>query len=69
MKIKTLKQYREDKNLTQLEASKILEINTIYLSHIENGRRNPSDSLKNKMSKLYKVPVTDIFLASQLPKW
>lgn len=68
MKIKTLKQYREDRNLTQIEASKILGINAIYLSHIENGRRNPSDNLKNKMARLYKVPVTDIFLASQLPK-
>lgn len=68
MKTKNLKQIREEKGLTQEEASKLLEINKIYLSHIENKRRNPSDKLKNKMAKVYKVSVVDIFLATQLPK-
>lgn len=68
MKTKTLKQFREERKLTQEEASKLLGINKCYLSMLENGDRNPSDSLKNKMAKIYKVPNTEIFLASQLPK-
>lgn len=68
MKTKTLKQLREDRGLTQEEASKLLGINKCYLSRIENKERNPSDDLKNKMAKIYKVLNTDIFLATQLPK-
>ncbi len=68
MKVKTLKQLREERGLTQKEAAKLLEINKCYLSRIENKERNPSDELKNKMAKVYKVSNTDIFLSSQLPK-
>ena len=68
MKIKTLKQLREERGLTQEEASKLLGINKCYLSRLENKERNPSDGLKNKMAKIYQVSNTDIFLSSQLPK-
>lgn len=68
MKTKTLKQLREERGLTQDEASKLLGINKCYLSRIENKERNPSDTLKNKMAKIYKVSSVEIFLSSQLPK-
>ncbi len=68
MKTKTLKQIREERGLTQKEASELLGINMCYLSRIENKGRNPSDKLKNKMAKIYKVTNTEIFLSSQLPK-
>ena len=64
----TLKQLREKRNLTQEEASKILDINKCYLSQLENGIRNPSDKMKKKMAKLYQVEATEIFLACNLTK-
>jgi putative transcriptional regulator len=63
MKQKTLQDLRKDKNLTQEQAAKILVITKEYLSMLETGDRNPSDSLKMKMAKLYNCEIADIFLA------
>jgi len=63
MKKRTLKDLREDKDLTQEQAAKILSITKEYLSMLENGFRNPSDTLKEKMAKLYSCNIVDIFLA------
>lgn len=63
MKNKTLQELRKNKNLTQEQTAKILTITKEYLSMLENGNRNPSDSLKEKMAKLYNCDITDIFLA------
>ena len=63
-----IKEQRIKKGLTQQQASKILNINSDYLSMIENKNRNPSDKLKKKMAKLYNVSIADIFLAIQLTK-
>lgn len=63
MKNKTLQELRTDKKLTQEQASKILIITKEYLSMLENGDRNPSDKLKEKMAKLYNCDIADIFLA------
>lgn len=60
---KTLKDLREDKKLTQEQSAKILLITKEYLSMLENGSRNPSDTLKGKMAKLYECNIADIFLA------
>lgn len=62
MQKKTLKDLRENKKLTQEQASKILLITKEYLSMLENGSRNPSDALKEKMAKLYECSIADIFL-------
>lgn len=63
MKKRTLQQLRKDKKLTQEQTAKILTITKEYLSMLENGDRNPSDSLKEKMAKLYECNIADIFLA------
>lgn len=63
MRKKTLKDLRENTNLTQEQTAKILLITKEYLSMLENGARNPSDALKEKMSKLYCCDIADIFLA------
>ena len=60
---KTLQDLRKQKNLTQEQTSKILGVTKEYLSMLETGDRNPSDSLKLKMSKLYECNIADIFLA------
>ena len=63
MKKKSLQDLRKDKQLTQEQTAKILAITKEYLSMLENGGRNPSDSLKSKMAKLYGCSIADIFLA------
>ena len=63
MSKKTLQDLRKQKNLTQEQSSKILAITKEYLSMLETGDRNPSDSLKLKMAKLYDCTIADIFLA------
>lgn len=63
MKKRTLQELRKNKKLTQEQASKLLEITKEYLSMLENGDRNPSDSLKEKMAKLYDCSIADIFLS------
>lgn len=63
MKTKTLQDLRLKKGLTIEQAAKILEISKQYLSMLENGHRNASDSLKEKMAKLYDCNIVDIFLA------
>ena len=60
---RTLQKLRKDKDLTQDQAAKILTITKEYLSMLETGDRNPSDSLKEKMAKLYNCTIADIFLA------
>ena len=63
MKVKNIKEIRIKRKLTQDEASKKLGITKEYLSMIERGIRNPSDTLKYKFAELYNVSVTYIFLA------
>lgn len=59
--METIKELRIKRNLTQRETAKLLDITKEYLSMIECGTRNPSDALKEKMSKLYKVSITEIY--------
>lgn len=63
MQAKTLQKMRLDRGLTQEQASELLQITVQYLSMLETADRNPSDSLKEKMAKLYKCEIADIFLA------
>lgn len=60
---KTLQDLRKENSITQEQASKYLEITKVYLSMLENAERNPSDNLKEKMSKLYNCSIADIFFA------
>ena len=63
MKNKTLQELRNNRKLTQEQASKLLTITKEYLSMLENGDRNPSDNLKEKMARLYNCDIAYIFLA------
>lgn len=68
MKTKTLKKLREENKLTQKQVADFLGITIQYLSYLENGVRNPSDKLKEKMSSLYRCTIQDIFLAVKSTK-
>lgn len=63
MRNKTLQDLRKEKELTQEQSAKVLSITKEYLSMLENGDRNPSDTLKEKMTKLYDCDIANIFLA------
>ena len=54
--------------LTQKQVAKKLDTTITYISLIENGGRNPSDKMKEKMAKLYGCSIADIFLAIKLTK-
>lgn len=64
----TLEEIRKKKNLGLTDASKKIGITKTYLYLVEKGQRNPSDTIKIKMSKVYGVSPTTIFLATQLTK-
>jgi len=66
--MKTLKELRESKKLTQEQASNKLNITKEYLSMIERAERNPSDSLKEQMAELYGISIGYIFLAIKQTK-
>ena len=68
MKNKTLQDLRNNRKLTQEQASKLLTITKEYLSMLENGDRNPSDNLKEKMARLYNCDIAEIYLAINLTK-
>ncbi len=68
MKKYSLKELRENNNLTQKEVSERLGVNKNYISMLENGTRNPSDKMKNELAKIYKCSVVDIFLSIQTTK-
>ncbi len=68
MRTRDLRKLREDKKLTQEQASKILKITKEYLSMIERAERNPSDTLKEGMAELYNVSIAEIFLSIKQTK-
>lgn len=68
MIVKTLKELRESRKVTQEDASKEFGITKEYLSMLERGERNPSDKLKERMATYYKVSIPYIFLATNKTK-
>lgn len=68
MKVRTLKELREDKNLTQEEEAREFEITKEYLSMLERAERNPSDKLKSKMANFFGVSTSYIFLSIEQTK-
>ena len=59
----TIRNLRKAKGISQDVLSGFAGIARTHLSMIENGERNPSDQLKEEMTKLYECGIADIFLA------
>lgn len=68
MKKYSLKERREKNGLTQKQVAEQLGVNKNYISMLENGTRNPSDKMKEKLSNIYSCSVADIFLSIQTTK-
>ena len=52
-----LKTIRKQKNLNQLKVAMDLNISREALSHYENGKREPSLAMLQKMSEYYNVSI------------
>ena len=63
-----LQQLREKLKFTQKEVAEKVNVTETYIYLLEHGQRNPSDKLKKQLAEIYKVKVTDIFLATELTK-
>lgn len=55
--MKGLKAIRKERNLNQLKVALDLNISREALSHYENGKREPSLSMLNKMSEYFNVSI------------
>lgn len=56
----TLKSARVNKNLTQAEAAKKLEISVDTLSNYERGKSFPDVPIIKRMEDLYGIPYSDL---------
>lgn len=52
-----LKMVRKERNLNQLKVAMDLNISREALSHYENGKREPSLDMLNKMSEYFNVSI------------
>ena len=68
MKSFNLQQLREKNGYTQKQVAELTEVAVNYIYMLEKGMRNPSDSLKEKLSRLYKCSIEEIFSAIKLTK-
>ena len=55
--MKGLKTIRKERKLNQLKVAMDLNISREALSHYENGKREPSLDMLNKLSKYYNVSI------------
>ncbi len=56
-----LKEYRENKNMTQGQLAELVGVRRETIVHLENGKYNPSLKLAMDISKVFKVTVEDLF--------
>lgn len=60
-----VKDKRIEKNLTQLELANLVGVTPKYIGFIENGERNPSLQVAQKIAKILDSTIDDIFLRSK----
>lgn len=61
---KRIKTLRLEKELTQSELAKHLEISSTSIGSYEKEKRIPRDDLKIKIAKFFNVKVSDIFFTN-----
>lgn len=57
-----VKEKRLEKNLTQLELANLVGVTPKYIGFIENGERNPSLQVAQKIANVLGYGIDDIFL-------
>ncbi len=63
-----LKTIRKERNLNQLKVAMDLNISREALSHYENGKREPSLDMLNKMSKYFNVSIDYLINGKEFEK-
>ena len=66
--MKGLKQVRKERNLNQLKVAMDLNISREALSHYENGKREPSIDILNKLSKYFNVSIDYLINGEEFKK-
>lgn len=66
--MKGLRIVRKEKNLNQLKVAMDLNISREALSHYENGKREPSLDMLNKMSEYFNVSIDFLINAKEFEK-
>ena len=66
--MKGLKQIRKERNLNQLKVAMDLNISREALSHYENGRREPSIEMLNKLSEYFNVSIDYLINSKEFNK-
>ena len=62
----TLKSARVNKNLTQAEAAKMLEISVDTLSNYERGKSFPDVPVIKRMEDLYGIPYSELIFCPDI---
>lgn len=58
---KKIQKIRKDRHLTQEELSEKIGISRAYMGYIEQGRNTPSLEVLDKIARVLKVPVSNLF--------
>lgn len=58
---KKIKKLRTALGLTQEELANKIESSRLYINHIEQGRKSPSLEILEKIAKILKVQIKDLF--------
>ena len=66
--VKGLKIVRKEKKLNQLKVALDLNISRESLSHYENGKREPSLAMLNRMSEYFNVSIDYLINAKEFVK-
>ena len=66
--MKGLRIVRKEKKLNQLKVAMDLNISREALSHYENGKREPSLDMLNKMSEYFNVSIDFLINAKEFEK-
>ncbi len=66
--MKGLRQIRKERNLNQLKVAMDLNISREALSHYENGKREPSIDLLNKLSAYFNVSIDFLINGEEFQK-
>lgn len=66
--MKGLKKIRKEKNLNQLKVAMDLNISREALSHYENGKREPSLDMLNKLSNYFNVSIDFLINGKEFQK-
>ena len=66
--MKGLRMIRKERNLNQLKVAMDLNISREALSHYENGKREPSLDMLNKLSKYFNVSIDYLIFGKEFQK-